>query len=200
MPKIGMGPARREQICRAAAAVIARNGFAGTTMRIVAGEAGVSTGMLNHYFANREELLNQALTHVAERSRRRYEAAIAGAPAGRERLEALLDSVLGADAEAVETWRVWIAATGEAIHSPSLRETIAERLTDWFALVDRAVEGLAERDSPPDGIRLAWRIDALLTGLATLALTSELGLEPQAIRDEVVRMVLAVGGDRALSH
>jgi TetR/AcrR family transcriptional regulator, transcriptional repressor of bet genes len=199
VPKIGMGPIRRDQICRAAAAVIARNGFAGTTMRIVAEEAGVSTGMLNHYFANREQLLHHALSHVAERSRSRYEQAIDGVPAGRARLEALLDSVLGPDPEALETWRVWIAASSEAVHSPSLQRTIEERLGDWFALVERALEGLVDDTAPAGTAPWAWRIDALLTGLTTLAMTSDLALDAVQIRDEVVRMVLAARPERALS-
>ena len=195
-----MGPIRRDQICRAAAAVIARNGFGKTTMRIVAEEAGVSTGMLNHYFANREQLLNQTLTYVAERSQRRYEAAIDGAPAGRRRLEALLDSVLGADAEALETWRVWIAASGEAVHIASLRRTIEERLTEWFRLVERALEGVVEQVAPPGAVPWTWRIDALLTGLTTLAMSSELELGAAEIREEVVRMVLAGEAERALTR
>ena len=190
MPKLGMGPIRRQQICRAAATVVAREGFTRTTMRMVADEAGVSTGMLNHYFANRAELLTQALVHVSERSQERYARAIEGLPPGVERLEALLDSVLGADEEALETWRVWINATGEAVRMPEVRRTIEERLGHWFELLDVALEGLVEREPEP-AIPWAWRVDALLTGLATHALTSEAELERERIRDEVVRMVLA---------
>lgn len=198
MPKLGMGPIRRQQICRAAAAVIAKEGFAGTTMRTVAEEAGVSTGMLNHYFANRAELLTQALVYISERSQERYERAIEGIPPGVERLEALLDSVLADDTEAVETWRVWINATGEALRLPALRRTIEERLGHWFELVEEALEGLVETDPPP-AIPWAWRVDALLTGLATQALTSEAELRGVLIRDEVVRMVLAAGGGERIA-
>ncbi len=120
MPKLGMGPIRREQICRAAAVVIAREGFAGSTMRMVAEEAGVSTGMLNHYFANRQDLLTQALIYVSERTQERYRVAIEDVPAGRERLYALLDSALADDEQMVETWRVWINAYGEAVRLPEL--------------------------------------------------------------------------------
>ena len=82
-------------------------------MRMVAEEAGVSAGMLNHYFANRAELLTQALVHVSERGQQRYARAIEGVPPGESsNCEALLDSVLGADEEALETWRVWINAHG----------------------------------------------------------------------------------------
>ena len=75
MPKLGMGPIRREQICRAAAKVISEQGFAGTTMRMVAEEAGVSTGMLNHYFANRMEMLEETLVFVSKRQQAREAAA-----------------------------------------------------------------------------------------------------------------------------
>lgn len=193
MPKLGMGPIRRDQICRAAAAVVAREGYAGTTMRLVAEEAGVSTGMLNHYFANRADLLTQALVHVSERSQERHVRAIEGIPPGVERLEALLDSVLASDEEAREADRVWINATGEAVHLPELRRTIELRLGRWFELVDVALEGLVEPEPPP-AIPWAWRVDALLTGLNTASLTSEAELESERIRDEVVRMVLAGGG------
>jgi TetR/AcrR family transcriptional repressor of bet genes len=188
-----MGPIRREQICRAAAAVIAREGFAGTTMRMVAEEAGVSTGMLNHYFANRQEILTHALVHVSERSQERYERAIQGIPAGRERLEALLDSVLADDAEALETWHVWINVSGEAIRLPALRRTVDERLSDWYALLARALEGLTPPDRPGE-IPWSWRVDAVLVGLTIQALTSEAPLDGRRIRDEVVRMAL-IGGD-----
>lgn len=193
MPKLGMGPIRREQICRAAAAVIAREGFPGTTMRVVAHEAGVSTGMLNHYYENRQELLTHALVYVTERSQERYRAAIEGIPPGVERLQALLDSVLGDDAEAIETWRVWIAVYGEAVRLPELRATIEERLSHWFDLVEFALEGLVDLDCT-EPIPWTWRVDSLLTGLALQALTSEASdLYGARIRREVVQMVLAEG-------
>jgi len=88
MPKLGMGPIRREQICRAAAAVIAREGLPGTTMRMVAEEAGVSTGMLNHYFANRQDLLTQALVFVSERAQARMRGAVEGVQPGRALVDA----------------------------------------------------------------------------------------------------------------
>jgi AcrR family transcriptional regulator len=193
-----MGPIRREQICRAVAVVVAREGFGGTTMRMVAEEAGVSTGMLNHYFANRLEMLTQALVYVSERSQQRYERAIEGVPPGVERLEALLDGVLAEDSEAIETWRVWIDATAEALRLPELRRTIEERLNQWFELVALALEGLVE-DEPPPAIPWTWRVDALLTGLATQALTSEAELHGERIREEVVRMVMAGGGSERIA-
>jgi AcrR family transcriptional regulator len=187
-----MGPIRREQICRAAAAVIAREGFAGSTMRMVAEEAGVSTGMLNHYFANRQDLLTQALVFVSERAQGRMSQAIEEVPAGRARLVALLDTALADDEEATETWRVWINAYGEAVRLPELRHTIESRLTSWYDMIDRALEGLVPADAP-GGIPWSWRFDAVLNGLTLQALTSEAVLEGHQIRDEVIRTLFPDG-------
>jgi TetR/AcrR family transcriptional repressor of bet genes len=191
LPKLGMGPIRREQICRAAVTVIAREGFSGTTMRVVAEEAGVSTGMLNHYFANRQDLLMHALTFVSERAHGRLVAALDGIPPGRERIVALLDSMLadGEDQEAGETWRVWINAYGEAVRLPELRHAIEARLNSWYALLDHALDGLVPVEAEGE-IPWSWRLDALLNGLAIRALTSETSLSGMQIRDEVLRMVL----------
>jgi len=197
VPKLGMGPIRREQICRAAATVISREGFAGSTMRMVAEEAGVSTGMLNHYFANRQDLLTQALVFVSERAQSRMHEAIQGIPPGRERLVALLDSALAEGQEVSETWRVWINAYGEAVRLADLRHTIESRLTSWYELIDEALEGLAPADD--DGsIPWSWRFDAILNGLAIQALTSEAELDGERIRDEVIHMLfneIPAGGD-----
>ena len=110
MPKLGMGPIRREQICRAAATVISREGFAGTTMRMVAEEAGVSTGMLNHYFANRQDLLTQALVYVSERTQERMRGAIEDVPPGASASRRCSTARWRRAQEVGETWRVWINA------------------------------------------------------------------------------------------
>lgn len=193
MPKLGMEPIRREQICRAAATVIAREGFAGTTLRKVADEAGVSTGMLNHYFSNRQDLLTQTLVFVSERTQSLSREAIEGIAPGWDRLKALLDAALPGDVALDESWRVWINAYGEAVHLPELRHTIEARLQSWYPVLDQALEGLVPPDAPGE-IPWSWRLDAILNGLAIQALTSEAPLDSSRIRDEVIRMLLPDGG------
>lgn len=186
MPKLGMGPIRREQICRAATSVISREGFAGTTMRMVADEAGVSTGMLNHYFANRQDLLKHALLHASEATQERVRRSIEGMPPGIERLTAMLDSTLADEEQATQSWRVWINAYGEAVRLPDLRHAIESRLRPWYVLIDEALEGVAP-PAPEGTIPWSWRLDAVLNGLAIQALTSEATLDSRQIRDEILR-------------
>jgi len=182
MPKRGMGPIRREQICRAAAAVISERGFDGTTMRMVAEEAGVSTGMLNHYFSNRMEMLEETLLFVSTRQQARENAAIEGLEPGIERLRALVHSVLPTDQESTEAWRVWIAAHGASVPLPHLRGVMTARNDLWFEILERGLEGVVPV-GPVEDIPYSWQFDAMLQGLVIFAITTEGNLSLDAIEE-----------------
>ena len=61
MPKIVDHELRRQELLAATWRVIARTGIVGATTREIAREAGVSTGVLAHYFADKEDILAAAL-------------------------------------------------------------------------------------------------------------------------------------------
>jgi TetR/AcrR family transcriptional repressor of bet genes len=189
MPKLGMGPIRREQICRAAAKVISEQGFAGTTMRMVAEEAGVSTGMLNHYFANRMEMLEETLVFVSQRQQAREAAAIEGLEPGEQRLRALVRSVLPTDQDTTEAWRVWIAAHGASVRLSELRRVMASRNDLWFDILERGLEGILPATGR-EKVPYAWQLDALMNGLVIQAITTEADISFEDIEQVVVGTAL----------
>jgi AcrR family transcriptional regulator len=61
-----MNPASRseekeQRILEAVSRILARKGYAGTTIALVAAEAGVSRGLLHYYFESKEEMLAKVL-------------------------------------------------------------------------------------------------------------------------------------------
>jgi TetR/AcrR family transcriptional regulator, transcriptional repressor of bet genes len=192
VPKLGMGPIRREQICSAAAKVISEQGFAGTTMRMVAEEAGVSTGMLNHYFSNRMEMLEDTLVFVSMRQQAREAAAIEGIDPGEKRLRALVRSVLPTDQDSTEAWRVWIAAHGASVRLSELRRVMAARNDLWFEILGRGLEGIVS-PAPREKVPYVWQLDALMNGLVIQAITSEAEIRFEDIEDVVVETALEHG-------
>ncbi len=197
MPKLGMGPVRREQICRAAAKVISEQGFAGTTMRMVADEAGVSTGMLNHYFANRMDMLEETLLFVSMRQQARESAAIEGLEPGVERLRALVRSTLPNTQESMEAWRVWIAARGASVRLPELSRAMASRDELWFKIIEQGLDGVV----PPvrrEKVPYIWQLDALINGLVMQAITTSVDVELEDIEEAIVSSAVERG--RALSN
>jgi len=91
MPKLVDHDLRREEVAEAAWRVIGRDGIEGATLREIAREAGFTTGVIQHYFRDRDELLAFAARLISEQGAARLQAAIAGHPPGRQRLQALLE-------------------------------------------------------------------------------------------------------------
>ena len=57
MPKVGMGPVRRTQLIAAAISSLHDHGYAETTVARIAARAGVSPGIVHHYFNGKDDLL-----------------------------------------------------------------------------------------------------------------------------------------------
>lgn len=76
MPKIVDHEAKRREIIMATWRVINAGGLAGTTIREIAREAGCSSGVLSHYFADREDILASAMVMAHRGVRKRTDARI----------------------------------------------------------------------------------------------------------------------------
>lgn len=65
---------KRDEILAAAQALFAEYGYAGTTIRMIAQQAGVAFGLVSHYFGNKEKLFlvagQEMIDAVLERIRR----------------------------------------------------------------------------------------------------------------------------------
>ncbi|MET3291570.1 UNVERIFIED_CONTAM: AcrR family transcriptional regulator [Brevibacillus sp. OAP136] len=85
---------RKEQIIAAALKVFARRGIAGTKMSMIATEAGISHGLLYHYFKSKDDLFTTlvegAVLEAHEEMKRVYE--LPGSPI--ERIRMLTESTL----------------------------------------------------------------------------------------------------------
>src|SRR5215475_2288988 len=89
MPKKVDHDARREELVLAAWRVIAARGIDEVTIREIAREAGYSSGVLAHYFENKDDLLVHAFRLSHEEINRRYEAELETSDRG-EALRAIL--------------------------------------------------------------------------------------------------------------
>jgi len=67
MPKLVDHAERREQIVDALLRVVVRDGLSGVSLRQVATVAGVTAGMVQHYFASKDEMMSFAMQAAGER-------------------------------------------------------------------------------------------------------------------------------------
>jgi DNA-binding transcriptional regulator YbjK len=66
VPPSARGAARRRQILEATLRVIGRGGIAAVDHRTVAADAGVPLGSTTYYFDSKDDMVSQALHHVAD--------------------------------------------------------------------------------------------------------------------------------------
>ena len=105
---------RRLQVSDAAWRVIVREGLDRTSMRAIAQELGCTTGVVTHYFRNKDDLLLFALHQVTARLQNIMAGAVQEAD-GSGRLVALLSAFLPIDRERKEIVQVWVAFLGYAV-------------------------------------------------------------------------------------
>ncbi|NYF56091.1 TetR/AcrR family transcriptional regulator [Micromonospora purpureochromogenes] len=123
--------------------VLAARGFGGLTLRAVAAQMGVSTGLLTHYFPDKRSLIRHAVD-VAERraqQRTRHSSEQEGLPALRS---ALLD-VLPLTPESGAMSRVWVGYWDGALADEDLGMNQQRRYARWRAALREHIAA-ARRD------------------------------------------------------
>lgn len=83
----------RQRILEAAAALFAQRGFEGTSVRQIAAGAGVSLGMIRHYFGSKDGLYRACIDSAYAIYARLGEAIHTGLASGGDPVEVLSDSV-----------------------------------------------------------------------------------------------------------
>ncbi len=120
---------RRELLTDALMRLAAARGLEAVSLRHVAAEAGVSTGMVQHYFRTKDEMMTFALGMVMDRIRRRSEALTAPATP-REIVRGLLLQVLPLDEPRRLENHVMLAFLAYSAVKPALatglRQAVAE--------------------------------------------------------------------------
>jgi AcrR family transcriptional regulator len=105
---------RRIEVANAAWRVIVREGLDRTSMRAIAQELGATTGVVTHYFRDKEALILFALERVFEHVLVDMQAATQGRN-GLKGLEQMICTALPLEMSDKDDWKVWVAFLGYSI-------------------------------------------------------------------------------------
>jgi TetR/AcrR family transcriptional regulator, transcriptional repressor of bet genes len=157
---------RRREIAAALCQLAAERGLEGVSLGEVAAEAGVSKGLVQHYFRNKDLMLHYATGYLRERIDRQITARTAGAQAEpREALRATLLALLPLDPNDRTDSLVANAFLFRALKDPAM----AERFRQGHTLLRDAITGLAETAFPARHADPAQEADLLLAVVGGLA-------------------------------
>ena len=144
MPKKVDHDARREELVLAAWRVIAANGIDEVTIRDIARESGYSSGVLAHYFENKDELLAHALRLSHVRIRKRYDAEVE-TPMAADALRAILLDNLPMDEQRDLETRIEMSFWARALRNEELHE-IQQKESETLRELLRELVEKAQKD------------------------------------------------------
>jgi AcrR family transcriptional regulator len=185
---------KRKTLLDAAVRVFARTGYHGSRVGDIAEEAGVAHGLLYHYFASKEEVLQTIFRENWGELIERFRAVEAADEPAAEKLEGIAKILL-------RTWRndpdLVTVMVREVARSPQLESQVVE-VREAFAIVQRIVEQ-GQRDGAFRGdldARLAsWilygGLEEVLTGWVMGGLPAD---DAEVERAERTAVELALGG------
>lgn len=120
MPKLGMGPIRKAQLIKATFDCIHQYGFAGTTIMRISNQAGVSAGIISHYFDGKEGLLEATMRDLLKLLGRNAQQRTNLSDDPKGRIIAIINSNFAEQQITPEAVTVWLAFWGRALHDPAL--------------------------------------------------------------------------------
>ncbi len=149
---------------------LAEVGYVGTTLAEIARRAGVSPGLVAHYFDDKDGLLEAAFRTLARTLAARMRARLALARTPRGRVQAVIDTNLAPEEFDQRTGTAWLAFWGQVLHVRGLKrvQTAYQRrmLSNLRSDLRRLIPGEEARS-------LASMIAAMIDGVWLRAALSE---------------------------
>lgn len=161
MPKKVDRQERRTRIADALMRVAAQQGLEAVSLRHVAAAAGVSAGMVQHYFRTKDEMMAFAMSVVRDRSQTRVTDAVAALgehPTPRQLLRTMIAALLPLDEQSRDDGRVALAFLAYTAVRPEAAAALREDNTEMATFIAGLLPG-------PNADDAAAGLLALMEGL-----------------------------------
>lgn len=174
---------RREQMLRAAAAIIGERGFSETRIADVARRSGASPALVIYYFSTKDQLLTEALRFSEDGFYAGVAAKLDGLTTARDKLEQLvrLTCIPQGDDEIPGAWGLWFDLWAQAFRHPEVakdRIELDQRWRDTIAGVVRDGQATGEL-GPGDADDFAITFSALVDGLSIQVALEDPVVDPE---------------------
>lgn len=148
-----MSIGKKEKILRAAQEIFARCGYAGTTMKMVAEQAGVASGLVFHYFESKENLFMVAGSELIDTMITELRVKTDGCKSGCDALGAFIRAYLDFTVENEKTFPTIIRCSPFSDDNPDLdRDKIGAKFRELIDMIEeflrRGVEDGSLKELP----------------------------------------------------
>jgi betaine-aldehyde dehydrogenase len=153
---------RRGQLIEVTIDSLAELGYVGTTLAQIAGRAGVSPGLVAHYFGDKDGLLEAAFRSLARRVSDHVRARLRQVSTPRARIQAVIDAYLAQEEFSPRTGTAWLAFWGQLLQVPGLKRVQAAYQRRTLSNLRIALTHLV---APDEAQSLAAMIAAMIDGV-----------------------------------
>jgi TetR/AcrR family transcriptional regulator, transcriptional repressor of bet genes len=176
-------PVRRQALIDATIECLKRYGHDGLSIRTISAQAGVSVGLINHHFPNKDELVAAAYRHINAELIVGMQAAVARAGTSpRARMRAFLEAWFSAPSLDADALAVWVVFWGLYRHSRLIQRVHRETYQGYVNLLRSMLAELLPPARAPRSARArrgvpAAPVDLRLAAIGLTALLDGLWLE-----------------------
>lgn len=157
---------RREALVEATLAMVAEGGAQSATVRAIAQRAGVTAGLIRHYFQSKDQLVTAAYRHLMDRMTAESSAVLSAAPHDPfARLTAFVAAALKppvVDAQALILWATFLQETQR---DPAMKATHAQTYLSFRDMLQGLIAALPGDRDEASLRRLAIACNAVIDGL-----------------------------------
>jgi betaine-aldehyde dehydrogenase len=153
---------RRRQLVEVTIDSLAELGYVGTTLAQIAIRAGVSTGLVAHYFGDKDGLLDAAFRSLARRVGNQVDARLRQVSTPRGRIQAVIDANLAPEEFEQRTGTAWLAFWGQVLHVESLKRVQSVYQRRMLSNLRSSLKKLVPAD---EAQRLSAMIAAMIDGV-----------------------------------
>ncbi len=153
---------RRRQLIEVTIDSLAELGSMGTTLAQIAARAGVSAGLVSHYFGDKESLLEAAFRALVRRVHEHVRLRLVRAQSPQGRIQAVIDGNLSPAEFEQKTAAAWLAFWGQVAHAPRLKRIQSVYQRHTLAILRTSLRQLVTEQRAR---RLAAMIAAMIDGV-----------------------------------
>lgn len=184
MPKVGMEEIRKEQVIEATEKCIVDKGLLRMSVKDIAAEGNLSTGIIYHYFRNKEDVLLNVLKASFRKSHEQVIDELGSIDSAREKLIAHIQYINMAPVDNPDFYAVILNYLGEAKYNPNIHSMISLFLKNLRSYVTAYLE---------DGVKEGWIAQEELSGISAMVIALGLGIGIQWTIDPTALSIEELG-------
>ncbi|MEC8226755.1 MAG: transcriptional regulator BetI [Pseudomonadota bacterium] len=120
MPKVGMEPVRRQQLIDATIESVAELGLQGTTINSISKKAGLSSGIISHYFGGKQGLIEATVRYLLTSLKQALMNQVTPQSSPEQRLMFIVEANFSRIQQQSNNTKTWLSFWAHSMHDAQL--------------------------------------------------------------------------------